>query len=315
MTMTNTLPRVLITDHTWPNTSVERRILAEIDADVVEVVATDEESLIEAARGADAIITCFANVSEQVIEAAGPGLRVIARYGTGVDNIDVKAAAVRGIPVTYVPVYCVDEVAEHTLAFIFALERAITTYDRASREGTAALDTTLGTRRISGRTLGLIGGGRIGQAVAQRAAALGINVLTHHPSGREGTVPLSRVLAESDYVSLHLPLTESTRHLVDREFLASMRPGSFLLNTARGPIVDTEALADALREGNVAGAGLDMLDDAASEAGRAVLRHPRVIVTPHTAFYSDESIASLADQAARSVVDVLSGRVPANIVS
>ncbi|MGO3141176.1 MAG: C-terminal binding protein [Galactobacter sp.] len=313
--MTDTLPRVLITDHTWPDTSVERSVLAEIGAEVVEAAATDENSLIEAARGVDAIITCFATVSERVIEAAGPGLRVIARYGTGIDNIDVGAAAARGIPVTYVPVYCVDEVAEHTLALIFALERAITNYDRAGRDGTSALDTTLGTRRISGRTLGLIGGGRIGQAVAQRATALGINVLTHHPSGKAGSVPLPRLLAESDYVSLHLPLTEGTKHLVDHEFLASMRPGSFLINTARGPIVDTAALAHALSEGTIAGAGLDMLDQAESEAGQLVLQHPRSIVTPHVAFYSDESIASLAEQASRSVVDVISGREPANIVS
>ncbi|WP_291279969.1 C-terminal binding protein [Galactobacter sp.] len=313
--MTKPRPKVLITDHTWPDTGVERGILAELDADVVEAPAADEESLIEAARGADAIITCFANVSERVIEAAGTGLRVIARYGTGVDNIDVGAATARGIPVTYVPVYCVDEVAEHALALIFALERGVTSYDRASRGGGSALDTGLGTRRISGRTLGLIGGGRIGRAVEQRATALGMSVLMHHPSGRDGSVPLPRLLAEADYVSLHLPLTDGTRHLVNHEFLAAMRPGSFLINTARGPIVDTAALAQALNDGPIAGAGLDMVDDAESAAGHAVLEHPRTIVTPHVAFYSDESIASLADQAARSVVDVLTGREPANTVS
>lgn len=313
--MTNTKPRVMITDYTWPDINVERSILAEIDADVVVADAGDEASLIEAARGADAILTCFAQVSERVIDAAGRGLRMIARYGTGVDNIDVAVAAARGITVTNVPEYCADEVAEHTLALIFALERGITTYDRAGRDGGAALDTTLGTRRISGRTLGLIGGGGIGRAVAQRAAALGLNVLMHHPTGKAGSVLLPQLLAESDYVSLHLPLTETTRHLVDRAFLATMRPGSFLINTARGPIVDTAALAEALAEGPLAGAGLDMVDDAESAAGQSVLRHPRTIITPHTAFYSDESMASLAEQAARSVVDVLTGGTPAHVVA
>jgi D-3-phosphoglycerate dehydrogenase len=305
----------MITDYTWPDINVERSILAEIDADVVVADAGDEATLMQAARGVDAILTCFAHVSEGVIDSAGPGLRVIARYGTGVDNIDVAAAAARGITVTNVPEYCADEVAEHALALIFALERGLTVYDRAGRDGGTALDTTLGTRRIAGRTLGLVGGGRIGQAVAQRATALGMNVLVHHPTGKDGSVPLAQLLAESDYVSLHLPLTETTRHLVNREFLAAMRPGSFLINTARGPVVDTEALAEALSDGPIAGAGLDMVEDAESAAGQAVLRHPRTIITPHVAFYSDEAMASLAHQAARSVADVLSGGEPAHIVA
>lgn len=307
-------PRILVTDYTWADTRRERAVVREIGAELIEASATDEATLIEQSRGVDAILTCFAQVTANVIAAAGSGLRVIARYGVGVDNIDVDAASARGIPVTNVPDYCVTEVAEHVLAGIFALERGITVYDRASRAGDAHLQTELATRRISNRTLGVIGGGRIGTEVARIASAMGMRVLVHHPSGRAGAA-LRQLLAESDYVSLHVPLTPRTAGMVDGDFLRAMRPESFLLNAARGGIVDSVALADALEQGEIAGAALDVVDVDHPAVAERLRQHPRVILTPHTAFYSIESIETLADEAAQSVADVLAGRTPRHIVN
>ena len=174
-------PKVLITDYTWPDTALERRVLSEIDAEVIEAPNGDEDTLARLAQGASAIMTCFAHVTPAVIDAAAATLKVVARYGVGVDNIAVDTATHRGIPVTNVPAYCVDEVAEHVLAMIFALERGLPTYDRAVRDNDWRLRADLGTRRIRGRTVGIVGGGRIGSALAERCEALGMRVLIHHP--------------------------------------------------------------------------------------------------------------------------------------
>jgi D-3-phosphoglycerate dehydrogenase / 2-oxoglutarate reductase len=306
-------PRVLVTDYTWADTGRERAILKEIGAELIEAPAVDEASLVAYARDVDAILTCFGQVTANVIASAGPRLKVIARYGVGVDNIDVVEATNRGVPVTNVPDYCVDEVAEHVIAGIFALERGITVYDRARAED-AHLRTDLGTRRISDRTLGIIGGGRIGSATARLATSLGMRTLVHHPTGRAGAA-LADLLSDSDYISLHVPLTPETSEMVDADFLAAMKPTSFLLNAARGGVVDTVALADALDQGRIAGAALDVVESEDADAISRLRSHERVILTPHTAFYSLESVRALADTAARSVVDVLTGRAPHHLVN
>jgi D-3-phosphoglycerate dehydrogenase len=311
-----TRPKVLITDYTWPDTSVERRVLAGLDAEIIEAPDGDEATLIRLAAGASAIMTCFARVTPAVIAAAGDSLRVVARYGVGIDNIAVDAASAAGVPVTNVPAYCVDEVAEHVIAMVFALERGLPTYDRAVRDGDWRLRADLGTRRISGRTMVIIGGGRIGTAVADRSAALGMRVLVHHlHSGGPDDRPLADVLGEADYVSLHVPLTTDTEHLVDRDFLRAMRPDAYLINTARGAIVDTAALTEALAAGWIAGAGIDVFEPEVLPPQHPLLREPRLLATPHTAFSSIESIASLAEQAAQSVVEVLNDRTPTSVVN
>ncbi|UOQ57437.1 C-terminal binding protein [Leucobacter allii] len=305
--------RVLITDYTWDDASRERAILEPLGAEVIEAPDGSEETLVALAPGVDAILTCFARVTERVIDAAGPGLAVVARYGVGVDNIAVAHAQARGVAVTRVPEYCVDEVAEHALALMLALERGLTVYDRDTRSGGAALRTGLGTRRIAGRTVGIIGAGRIGEALRTRVEALGMTALVYHPS-RPDPERLRAVLGAADYVSLHLPLLPGTQGLVDADFLAAMRPDAFLINASRGPLVDTDALVAALRDGRIAGAGLDVTDPEDLPPEHPLRAEPRVIITPHTAFYSAESIASLAEQAAASVAAVLAGARPASLV-
>jgi D-3-phosphoglycerate dehydrogenase len=246
---------------------------------------------------------------------------VIGRYGIGTDNIAVDVATELAIPVTNVPAYCVDEVAEHVLSLLLSLVRGVHRYDRAVREGDWSLATGLPTRRIAGSTMGIVGFGRIGRAVAQRARALGMTVIAHardpeavRAAGAE-PVTLAELAERSDFVSLHCPLTDDTRGLVDAGFLARMKPTAYLLNAARGAIVDQDALADALEAGRLAGAGLDVFVPEQLPAGHRLLRSDRVLATPHTAFYSEESVVDLARLAAENVAAVLDGRRPAATVN
>jgi len=303
--------RVLVTDFTWADTSVEEAVLAEVGAKLVHATTGDEDELVRLVRDCDAILTCFRHVTPAVVRA-GARLRVIGRYGIGTDNIAVDVATERGIPVTNVPGYCTDEVAEHVIALLFALVRGLHRYDRAVRKDDWSLATGLPTRRIAGSTLGLIGHGAIGRAVEQRAAALGMEVLVHT---RTGGVPMAEVLASADFVSLHVPATAQTGHLVDAAFLAAMKPTAYLINCARGAIVDQDALVDALRTGTIAGAGLDVFVPEHLPPGHPVLVLDNVVATPHTAFYSEESVADLARLAATNVADVLAGRRPASVVN
>jgi D-3-phosphoglycerate dehydrogenase len=303
--------RVLVTDYTWADTSIEQGVLAAVGAELVHASNGDEDELVALVRDCDAILTCFKHVTPAVVRA-GERLRVIGRYGIGTDNIAVDVATERGIPVTNVPAYCTDEVAEHVIALLFALVRGLHRYDRAVRDDDWSLGSGLPTRRIAGSTLGLIGHGAIGRAVEQRARALGMEVLVHSRS--EG-VPLPELLARADFVSVHVPATAQTAGLVDAAFLAAMKPTAYLINCARGAIVDQDALVDALRDGTIAGAGLDVFVPEHLPVGHPLLALDNVVATPHTAFYSEESIAELARLAARNVADVLAGRRPASVVN
>ena len=312
--------KVLVTDITWPDTRIEDAVLATVGASTVLAETGAEDELVELVRDADAILTCFAQVTAPVV-AAGERLRVIGRYGVGTDNIAVDEATRRGIPVTNVPVYCTDEVAEHVLGMLLALVRGLARYDRAVREGDWSLATGLPTRRVAGSTLGVVGFGAIGRTLARKAAALDLHVIAHdHDAERvraAGAEPVALLdlARRADFVSLHLPLRDDTRGLVDRDFLAAMKPTAYLLNAARGAIVDPAALAEALASGRIAGAGIDVFEPERLPPGHPLLAQDRLLATPHTAFYSEESIRDLARLAAENVAAVLGGRRPAALVN
>jgi D-3-phosphoglycerate dehydrogenase / 2-oxoglutarate reductase len=305
---------VLVTDYTWQSLDRERAVLAEVDAELLVASAGDEGELVELAACADAILTCFAKVTPGVV-AAARRLKVIGRYGIGVDNIAVNEATHRGIPVTNVPAYCLEEVAEHVLALIFCLVRGVHLYDRAVRAGEWSLATGQPIRRIAGRTLGIVGFGRIGRTLAQRAQALGLHVIVQDPRASAAAVVaagaepvgLDELAARADFISLHVPATPETEGLVDARFLERMRPDAYLINAARGAIVDQAALTEALREGRIAGAGLDVFVPERLPVTHELLGQPRLLATPHVAFYSEESVAELATLAARNVATVLAG--------
>jgi D-3-phosphoglycerate dehydrogenase len=313
---------VLVTDHPAPDTAIEARMLETVGG-VLRVAPTGaEDELVAMAADADAILTCFKHVTPAVVRAA-PNLRVIGRYGVGVDNIAVSTASELGIPVTNVPVYCVDEVAEHALALMLTLARGTALYDASVREGAWDLALGMPLHRISGSTLGIIGFGHIGQAVATRARALGLTLLVNDRSATEADVApfgarlagLDELLAASDVVSLHVPLTPETTGLIDARRLALMRPNAILINCARGAIVDLDALAEALAERRIAGAGLDVFVPERLPVDHPLVGLRNVALTPHVAFYSEESIAELQARATQNVIDVLTGVRPEHIVN
>ena len=264
-------------------------------------------------------MTTWAHVSADVIRAA-EHCRIIARMGIGLDNIDVGFATEQGIVVTNVPDYCVVEVAEHTLAVLLAMGRKLPQYHLLAQSGEYNLPAGFPLRRIEGQTLGLVGLGRIGRLVARKAAALGLRILATRRSEPEPVdgvefVSLDTLLAESDFLSLHLPLTPETTGLIGREQLARMKPTAFLINTSRGGLVDHEALAEVLAVDRLAGAALDVHQPEPPDLSTPPQSDPRVLITPHAAFYSEESVAELRHRASHQVGYRLAGRVPEHVVN
>lgn len=310
--------RVLITDYAWPDLVIEQEILAEIDAELIVATATEMATLRQLASEADAIMTNWARVPSEVLSAAKK-CRIVARFGIGLDNIDVACARRLGMLVTNVPDYCLEEVAEHALALILALGRKVAFYHQATKSGTYDLSAGPPLRRLAGQTLGIIGFGNMGRALAAKALAVGFRELVYTRRRENVTppsqwVPLETLLTESDYISLHLPSTPETHHLIGERQFARMKPTAYLINTSRGALVDEQALASALAAGRLAGAALDVQQQEPPDLLRPPFNDPRVIVTPHAAFCSQESVSELRRRVARQVADVLSGKTPENVV-
>lgn len=311
---------VLITDTGNPGLDVEQRILGAIGAALLIAKTGEEAELIELAPRADAILTNWRPVTVAVLDAAVT-CRTVGRYGVGVDNIDVAHATRLGIAVTNVPGFCTDEVADHTILLLLALARRFGPLTADLRSGgwdhrVAGLPV-----RLRGKTLGLVGFGAIAQAVAVRARALEMEVIAYRRTAGAGegavrvTTSLPDLLSAADVVSLHIPLTESSRGLIGAAELAAMKDTAYLINTSRGGLVDTAALMWALDEGRLAGAGLDVTDPEPLPPAHPLRTHPAAIVTPHAAFYSDGSVAEVAERAARHVVQALRGEVPDDLVN
>ena len=304
--------KVVVSDQVFPTVDIERELLGAIDAELL-ISDSTPDGLLRTGADADAVITTY-----MLIDAALIGqltrCQIIARYGIGVDNIDLRAAAAAGITVTNVPDYSVEEVAAHTCALALALLRRIPQADQKVRGGGWGLVGLRPIRRISTLTFGLVGYGRIGGRVGALVRALGAQLLVHDPyltpgPGRPTLVGLDELLARSDVVSLHLPLTAESRGLVSADRLAAMKPGAYLINTSRGGLVRLDAVIDALRSGQLAGAALDVFDPEPVDASR-IADLPTLIVTPHMAYYSEESLAESQRKAATQVAKVLTGVAP-----
>lgn len=300
--------RVVVTDHPWADLRLEAEALEEIGASLVPAgTGADLEALLE---GADAVLNGFLPITAPLIDRM-KACRIIARWGIGVDNIDMAAATGAGIQVTNVPDYCIEEVSTHVIALLLAANRRLFSLYDQSRSGGWGFASIRPVHRLQGQVLGVLGYGRIGRSVAAKAAALGLNVLCFDPyaPGDQAArkVDLETLLSGSDYISIHLPLTEQTRHLLNTERLALMKPEAFLINAARGEVLDVEALASALREGRLQGALLDVLPQEPPGPD-----HPLVgtgaVLTGHTAWYSEEALVELRVKAVRQVVLALSGK-------
>lgn len=313
------MTRVLLTDSDrFPFLQDELCELTVAGARLDVLAGHDPEDIASAGHSAAGVLVYSGRFDKSLI-ARLRECRILARCGAGYDNIDVQAAAERGMAVTYVPGYGADDVAEHAIALLFACARRLGRSDRAVQAGLWPSYGELGQmRRISGQTLGLLGFGRIARQVASRATGLELRVLAHDPfveptmDGATGPdfVSAERLFAESDFVSVHLPLTPDTRHLVGASAFALMRPQAYLINTSRGAVVDQAALAAALRAGSIAGAGLDVLAHEPPEARDELLGHPDVIITPHSAAFTQEALGEVRRTALADVVRVLRGQQP-----
>ncbi len=309
---------VLVTDHAWPDLDIERAIIEAAGLRLVAgpAVPTSADAIADLASGHQpgSILTCWAPVDARAI-AASSALVHVGRVGVGLDNIDVAACTSRGVRVTNVPDYCVEEVSDHAVGFALAWTRGLVTFDRAVRAGHWN-PAQARLRRLAHLTVGIIGYGRIGRASARKFQVFGCRVLAHNrtppadPSGAD-MVSLEALLAASDIVVLHVPLSEQTRGLFDQHRIARMKPGSLLINVSRGGVVDTAAVIDALQSGHLGGAALDVLDTE-PQVPSTLLAQEGVVLTPHVAFSSDASLAELRRRAAEEAVRLLTGHAPAH---
>jgi D-3-phosphoglycerate dehydrogenase / 2-oxoglutarate reductase len=303
------MPLFLLTDaDRFPFDADDRARMAAAGIELRELAGHEPEEVIAAAQGADTVFVYYARFPPQLI-ARLDGVRVLARCGAGYDNIDVAAAREHGIEVVYVPDYGIDDVADHALALMLACARKIALCDRLVRRGEWPGYGQLAPMfRLRGRTLGLFGYGRIGRRVGEKGEALGMRVLAHDPYMAEAGATRDELFRTADVVSIHTPLTPETRHAVGAAELAAMKRGGILVNTARGPIVDTVALANALRDGPLGGAGIDVYEEAPLPADHPLRACDNVVLTPHSAAYTEEALAEVRKRALDDALRILQGQ-------
>ena len=315
--------KTVITDYSFPNLDIEEAILRPSGAEFVSGQCKTTETLIPLVRDADAVITQFAPINRDVI-AAMDKARVIVRYGIGVDNVDLEAARAKGIPVCNVPDYCIDEVADQTLAFILACTRQVVLNSNRVRSGTWGLATPLDQMlALKQLTVGVVGFGRIGREVVARLVAFKCKVLVHDPVvaaadiAKAGAVAadLSTLLTTSDVVTLHCPSMAQTRGMINRESLQNMKRGVILVNVARGDLVDSAALTEALQTRHVAMAALDVFAPEPIPADHPILKLDNVIVASHIASTSVPAVRKLRETAATLALQALRGETLPNVVN
>jgi D-3-phosphoglycerate dehydrogenase / 2-oxoglutarate reductase len=311
---------VVITDCDHDTVDPELAVLEGHDVELRRLGCRTPQEVAAQAGDADVLINQYVPITAPVLDAL-PRCRLVVRYGVGVDNVEVEAATARGVWVANVPDYGRDEVADHTLALALSVLRGVVVLDRSVHQGTWDLEAAQPLRRLATLAWGVVGCGAIGTAVAGRAAGLGMRVLGYDVDQvRSGPpierVPLEALLEAADLVSLHAALTPGSRHLIGAAALARMRPSAWLVNTARGGLVDSAALLAALDAGELAGAALDVLEgEPPDELGWRLARHPRVVATPHAAWYSEEAFHTLKTEVAREALRVLEGGRPRSPVN
>lgn len=315
--------KVVVTDYAMDNLDCEREVLAPLGCRLDSLKAGKGADLIALVRDADAVITQFAPVNAEVIGAMTRA-RVIVRYGIGVDNVDLKAAAAKGIPVCNVPDYCIDEVADHTLALILAATRQIVPCDNTIKAGQWKLPVPLAAlHSLKHMTVGLVAFGRIAREVAARLKPFKCRILVFDPivpaaAIREtGCEPatLEEVLAQSDLLSLHCPSTEKTKYMINATTIAKMKKGAILVNASRGTLVDTPALVAALQSGQLSAAALDVTDPEPINPDNPLLKLGNVVITPHDASATPQAVHNLRVSVATIAAKALRGEKLPNIVN
>jgi D-3-phosphoglycerate dehydrogenase len=307
-------PVIAITDSQFTSLDPAKAALARLDPEYRMSKSSSVDDILAVAHDADAVLVTYAKLSGELLRQL-KRCKAIGRFGLGVDNIDLPAAAELGIAVNYVPDYCLREVSDHAMALLLALARKIPLSNKLVQSGRWEVPPIVPLRRLEGQVLGLVGFGNIPRALAPKAKAFGLKVITHDPfvgkdvlaaAGVEN-VSFDQLLARSDFLSVHAPLLPATRGLIDVAAFAKMKQGAYLINTARGPLVDEAALIAALESGHLGGAALDVVTTEPLAKGSPLIGRDNVILTPHTAFYSVEALEELQTKCATDVARVLSG--------
>jgi D-3-phosphoglycerate dehydrogenase len=312
---------VAVSDSVFPNLDLARGVVSRVGAELRMATAATPDEIVAAAREADALLVTYAKITADMIREM-KRCRIISRFGIGVDNVDIAAATAAGIVVTKVPDYCIDEVSDHAMALLLSLVRKIPFSNARAHAGKWEMPAVVPIHRLRGTLLGLVGFGRIPQLVAPKAKAFGMRVVTYDPYVQQTVlhqagverVEFAELVRMSDYISIHTPLLPETRHLFNEQVFSQMKPGTVVVNTSRGPVVDEAALARALDAGKLAGAALDVLEQE-PPVSSPLFGRDNVILTPHTSFYSVEALEELQTKAAEEVVRVLSGQPPRNPVN
>jgi D-3-phosphoglycerate dehydrogenase / 2-oxoglutarate reductase len=310
-------PIIAVTDSVFPSLDPAMKALARVEPEMRMSKSTGADDILAVARDADAILVTYAKLPAELL-AQLTRCKAIGRFGLGVDNIDVPAASARGIVVTYVPDYCMQEVSDHAMALLLALARKVPFSNKLVQAGRWEMPAVAPLRRLEGQVLGLIGFGHIPRALAPKAKAFGLKVVAYDPyaakdvfaSAGVDSVSFDDLLARADFISVHAPLMPATRGLVNAAAFAKMKKGALIVNTARGPLIDEPALIAALDSGRLGGAALDVVTTEPLAKDSALLGRDNVILTPHTAFYSVEALEELQTKCASDVARVLSGEQP-----
>ncbi len=312
--------KVVITDYDFPDAETERKILSEISAELILSQCRTENEVIRVAKDADALLNQYAPISAKVLGFLR-NCKVIVAYGIGVDTIDVSAATKKGIIIANVPSYCEEEVSNHALALILNCTRKIFTFGKKSKNWDWKVGRPI--YKLSEQVLGLVGFGKISKLVVRKAQIFGFRVIAfdpylpdeHFKRYNVERVNFEELLKRSDVISIHLPLTKGTRYMFDTHEFKKMRNSAYLVNTSRGAIVNEKALYDAILDKEIAGAGLDVLEQEPPEPNSPLFGLDNVVITPHAAWYSEESLVELQTKAVQEVVRVLKGKRPHNLVN
>jgi D-3-phosphoglycerate dehydrogenase / 2-oxoglutarate reductase len=308
--------KVLLTDYEFENLKYEEDVFAEsgLDIEFIKVQCKTEEEVIKHAQKADAILNQYAPLSRYVIESL-ENTKVISRYGVGVNTIDLDAANEKGITVANVPDYGMEEVSNHALALLLSWARKVTLLNNEVKKGNWDFKASVPIHRFNHQTVGVLGFGRIPRRFIEKVKPLGFKTAAYDPfvsaeDMKEAGVQkmaLDEIIKKADYLSVHVPLVKDTFHLLNEDRFRMMRKNTVIINTARGPIIDENALIDALEKGIIAGAALDVTEEEPISKDSKLLQMDNVIITPHSAWYSEEAMVELRQKAAKNIVHVLSG--------
>lgn len=308
--------KVLLTDYEFEHLQYEEDVFQEsgLDIEFIKAQCKTEEDVIKLAKEADAILNQYALISRRVIESLD-NTKIISRYGVGVNTIDLDAAKEKGITVANVPDYGIEEVSNHALALLLSWARKVTLLNNEVKKGNWDFKASVPIHRFNDQTVGVLGFGRIPRCFIEKVKPLGFKTAAYDPfvSAEDMAavgvqkMELDEIIRESDYLSIHVPLIDDTFHLINEDRLNQMKKNAVIINTARGPIIDEKALADALGKGIIAGAALDVTENEPISIDSPLLKMDNVIITPHSAWYSEESMIELRQKAAKNIVRVLSG--------